>query len=63
MDADVVIICAARIRDHPFMQLHMRMLEHLKAGRREQAAQLSRELENIIRDSATTEADAHNGHQ
>ncbi len=45
------------------MQLHMRMLEHLKEGRREQAAQLSRELENIIRDSATTEADAHNGHQ
>ncbi|BDA46277.1 hypothetical protein COCOBI_08-3690 [Coccomyxa sp. Obi] len=39
---------AARIRDHPFMQLHMRILEHRKHNREEAARSMERDLEDLI---------------
>ncbi|EIE24051.1 hypothetical protein COCSUDRAFT_62574 [Coccomyxa subellipsoidea C-169] len=39
---------AARIRDHPFMQLHMRILEHRKNNRVDAANSMERELEDLI---------------
>jgi hypothetical protein len=49
----------ARIRDHPYMQLHLRMLEHLRAGRTEAAGTLRRDLEKLIQESSMVEPEKH----
>ena len=38
---------AARIRDHPFMRMHMRILEHRRNKREEAAKTMEQELEQI----------------
>lgn len=41
------------------MQLHLRMLEHLRAGRTDSAASLRRDLEKLIMESSSVEPE-HN---
>lgn len=43
-----VCICAARIRDHPFMRMHMRILEHRRNKREDAAKTMEQELEQMI---------------
>lgn len=40
--------CAARIRDHPFMRMHMRILEHRRNKREDAAKTMEEELEQMI---------------
>ncbi|KAK9906754.1 hypothetical protein WJX75_007449 [Coccomyxa subellipsoidea] len=46
---------AARIRDHPFMQLHMRILEHRKNNRVDAANSMERELEDMINQQSSSD--------
>ncbi|GAB4822430.1 hypothetical protein N2152v2_009476 [Parachlorella kessleri] len=39
---------AARIRDHPFMRMHIRILDHLKAGRQSEASDLEARLHDAV---------------
>ena len=41
-------IFAARIRDHPFMRMHMRILEHRRNKRDDAAKTMEQELEQMI---------------
>lgn len=38
----------ARIRDHPFMRMHMRILEHRRNKREDAAKTMEQELEQMI---------------
>lgn len=42
---------AARIRDHPFMQLHVRLVEAARGGNAQRARALEVQLQRAIEDS------------
>lgn len=43
-----ICVFAARIRDHPFMRMHMRILEHRRNKRDDAAKTMEQELEQMI---------------
>ena len=50
----LAVSCAARIRDHPFMRMHMRILEHRRNKREEAAKTMEQELEQMITEQSGT---------
>ena len=51
---DEVHVAAARIRDHPFMRMHMRILEHRRNKREDAAKTMEQELEQMITEQSGT---------
>eukprot|EP01024_Parvocaulis_polyphysoides_P062020 TRINITY_DN6979_c0_g1_i3.p1 TRINITY_DN6979_c0_g1~~TRINITY_DN6979_c0_g1_i3.p1 ORF type:complete len:354 (+),score=37.98 TRINITY_DN6979_c0_g1_i3:104-1063(+) len=53
---------AARIRDHPFLLIYMRMLESQQAGRIENANKLRKQLEEMINESEKRRVEDRRAH-
>jgi hypothetical protein len=47
-------VCAARIRDHPYLLLYKRILEHRQASRMDAARLMEQELEDLIRNEGSS---------